>query len=174
MAFKHVIMLELLVETLIIVVFALLLWALAQAQCDGEDCAHSGFQHKLALSLSSVRLSSDSIFGWQERTPSTAAEVTLLVAEGWIHWLLLNVAGAIIVARALLPHKQLAFAHTCAVDTDNASLAPATVYSCPAQSCAERAGMITGARDSADDGAAGRATAAALDPPAVIGHHGRL
>ena len=65
-----------------------------------------------------MRISSDSIFGWKEREPSTGPEVFVLVVGGWLHWLLLNVAGAIIVSRALLPHRQVVFAHTATIDTD--------------------------------------------------------
>ena len=36
----------------------------------------------------------------------------------WLHWLLLGVAGAVVVSRALLPHKQVVFAHSATIDTD--------------------------------------------------------
>ena len=115
MSVSRVLLLEVLVEAGIILAFALLLWLLAMAE---GPSGHSGFGSKLALSLSSVRLNTDSIFGWKERPASSPAEVAVLVAEGWLHWLLLNVAGAVIVARALLPHRQMTFAHTAIVDTD--------------------------------------------------------
>jgi len=115
MSVSRVLLLEVLVEAGIILAFALLLWLLAMAE---GPSGHSSFGSKLALSLSSVRLNTDSIFGWKERPASSPAEVAVLVAEGWLHWLLLNVAGAVIVARALLPHRQMTFAHTAIVDTD--------------------------------------------------------
>ena len=102
MSVSRVLLLEVLVEAGIILAFALLLWLLAMAE---GPSGHSSFGSKLALSLSSVRLNTDSIFGWKERPASSPAEV-VLVAEGWLHWLLLNVAGAVIVARALLPDRQ--------------------------------------------------------------------
>ena len=115
MSVSRVLLLEVLVEAGIILAFALLLWLLAMAE---GPSGHSSFGSKLALSLSSVRLNTDSIFGWKERPASSPAEVLVLVAEGWLHWLLLNVAGAVIVARALLPHRQMTFARTAIVDTD--------------------------------------------------------
>ena len=114
MSVSRVLLLEVLVEAGIILAFALLLWLLAMVESD-ETASFGG---KIALSLSSVRLNTDSIFGWKERPASSPAEVAVLVAEGWLHWLLLNVAGAVIVARALLPHRQMTFAHTAIVDTD--------------------------------------------------------
>ena len=119
-SFARVLVFELVAETMLVLCFALLLWGIAAYECarDADFCGNASFGAKLALSLSSVRLSTDSIFGWQARTPSTTAEVLVLVAEGWLHWLLLTIAGSVIVARALLPHKQLVFSHTAVIDTD--------------------------------------------------------
>ena len=76
---------------------------------------------KMLLSLTTVRIASDSIFGWQERTPSSKPEVCVLALLGWSHWLLLSVAGAVIVARALKPLQQVAFAPDCAWGEDDVS-----------------------------------------------------
>ena len=49
-----------------------------------------------------MRISSDAIFGWASRRPrAQKPEIAVLAVLGWAHWLLLGVAGAIIVARAL-------------------------------------------------------------------------
>ena len=50
------------------------------------------------------------MYGWEEKTPSTKPEIIVLALIGWFHWLLLSVAGAIIVTRALKPLQQVAFA----------------------------------------------------------------
>jgi hypothetical protein len=63
-----------------------------------------------------VRLSTDSVFGWREGPESSGIETLLLTTESWLHWLLLNITSAIIVARALKPQRKLVFAHDCAVD----------------------------------------------------------
>jgi len=63
------------------------------------------FASKVLLSLTTVRLSTDSIYGWQAGRPSSTAEVTVLALFGWIHWLILSVAAALIVARALRPTR---------------------------------------------------------------------
>ena len=65
-----------------------------------------------------MRLNTDSIFGFKPRPVSSGTEIMVLVIEGWFHWLLLQIAGAIIVSRALLPHRQMVFAHACVADTD--------------------------------------------------------
>jgi hypothetical protein len=75
----------------------------------------------MLLSLATVRIASDSIFGWQERTPSSKPEVCVLALLGWCHWLLLSVAGAVIVARALKPLQQVAFAPDCVWGADDLS-----------------------------------------------------
>ena len=74
------------------------------------------------MSLTTVRISSDAIFGWAERTPSTKPEIAVLAVLGWAHWLLLSVAGAIIVARALRPLQQVAFAPDCAMNDKELSI----------------------------------------------------
>ena len=111
MPVMRVLYLELAVETVVIVAFAVVLWLLAIAEKqEGADAAGpewTSFSTKLALSLSSVRLNTDSIFGFKPRPVSSGTEIMVLVIEGWFHWLLLQVAGAIIVSRALLPHRQM-------------------------------------------------------------------
>ena len=111
MPVMRVLYLELAVETVVIVAFAVVLWLLAIAEKqEGADAVGpewTAFSTKLALSLSSVRLNTDSIFGFKPRPVSSGTEIMVLVIEGWFHWLLLQVAGAIIVSRALLPHRQM-------------------------------------------------------------------
>lgn len=91
------------------------------AACEGETIDGDVMTRKMLLSLTTVRIASDSIFGWQERTPSSHAEVCVLALLGWSHWLLLSVAGAVIVARALKPLQQVAFAPDCAWGADDVS-----------------------------------------------------
>ncbi|GHP02476.1 hypothetical protein PPROV_000123300 [Pycnococcus provasolii] len=70
---------------------------------------------KLMLALTTVRLSTDSVFGWTPRPPSSVAEVFVIAVEGWAHWVLLLITGTVIVARALHPLQQLTFAHDAVV-----------------------------------------------------------
>ena len=66
-----------------------------------------------------MRLSTDSIFGWEGRRASSGIEVAILALQGWFHWILLSVAGAVIVARALKPLRQVIFApDACLSDRD--------------------------------------------------------
>lgn len=94
-------------ELILIFGFAAILTGLAAV--DGT-AGQNGFVEKLRLALCTVRLSTDSVFGWEEKKPSTGLEIILLTMEGWLHWLLLNVFSAIIVARALRPRRALVFA----------------------------------------------------------------
>jgi len=116
---------EILAEVCVIVLFALLLTvaalAEAEADADGRGPAAAGdvFRDKMLLSLTSVRLSTDSIFGWQSRSASSGLEVAILAVQGWAHWLLLSVAGSIIVARALRPLKQVVFSPDCVLSDED-------------------------------------------------------
>ena len=87
MPVMRVLYLELAVETVVIVAFAVVLWLLAIAEKqEGADAAGpewTAFSTKLALSLSSVRLNTDSIFGFKPRPVSSGAEIMVLVIEGW-------------------------------------------------------------------------------------------
>ena len=92
------------------------------ATCEGDTLDSEMMNQKLLLSLTTVRISSDSIYGWQTRTPSTKPEIAMLALLGWAHWLLLSVAGAVIVARALKPLQQVAFAPDCVYDDQALSI----------------------------------------------------
>ena len=67
--------------------------------------------------MTTVRLSTDSVFGWEESDPSTDYEVLFLTLEGWIHWLLLNLFSAIIVTRAMRPQRALVFSPDCVINS---------------------------------------------------------
>ena len=71
------------------------------------------------LALTTVRLSTDKIFGWQPTKASTPLEITVLAIYGWIHWLLLSVASALIVARALRPARSGIFSPDSVVNDDS-------------------------------------------------------
>lgn len=71
---------------------------------------------QLLLSLSTVRLSTDSVWGWREGPVSPPLEVVVLSLHSWLHWLLLNVASAIVVARAMRPLRQVVFSNDCVLD----------------------------------------------------------
>lgn len=73
----------------------------------------------LLLSLSTVRLSTDKIFGWNPTEPSSEAEVFVLAVFGWLHWLLMSVASAAIVARALRPARSAVFSPDAVVNEDS-------------------------------------------------------
>jgi hypothetical protein len=82
------------------------------AYCDGsaadlEAAGQNVFERKLLLCLSTVRLATDAVFGWEDGFTSSNLEIFLLTVEGWLHWLLLNVFSAIIVARALRPRRSI-------------------------------------------------------------------
>ena len=71
------------------------------AAAEGASLDSTLFGEKLLLSFTTVRISTDSVYGWEEKTPSTKPEIIVLALIGWFHWLLLSVAGAIIVTRAV-------------------------------------------------------------------------
>lgn len=99
--------------------FAFALTAVAHLDGTATSIVGGVFRRKALLCLTTVRLSTDSVFGWEESTPSKDYEILLLTMEGWIHWLLLNVFSAVIVARALHPQRGLVFAPDIVVnDTD--------------------------------------------------------
>ena len=114
MSLPRLLLLEVLIEFTFIFIGSVALTSVAAAE--GQDLDSDLLSSKLMLSLTTVRISSDAIFGWAERTPSTKPEIAVLALLGWFHWLLLSVAGAIIVARALRPLQQVAFAPDCAVN----------------------------------------------------------
>ena len=114
MSLPRLLLLEVLIEFTFIFIGSVALTSVAAAE--GQDLDSDLLSSKLMLSLTTVRISSDAIFGWAERTPSTKPEIAVLALLGWFHWLLLSVAGAIIVARALRPLQQVAFAPDCAIN----------------------------------------------------------
>ena len=65
---------------------------------------------KLLLCTASMRLNSDTIYGFNPSAPSTNAEIIVLSIACWFHWVMLTINAAIVVARALLPIQQLVFA----------------------------------------------------------------
>ena len=109
---SRLLLLEVALEACVIVVFAATLCAVDIAERSTEGGGEKPtelLREKLLLSLTAVRLSTDSIFGWAARAPSSGTEIFVLAALGWCHWLLLSVAGAVIVARALKPLRQVVF-----------------------------------------------------------------
>ena len=90
------------------------------AQDDRRDSgSNATFKDNLLLSLTTVRLSTDKIFGWQPTTASSPLEVCVLALYGWTHWLLLSVASALIVARALRPARSGLFSPDMVVNNDS-------------------------------------------------------
>jgi len=116
-----VLRLEIALEVLVIVGFAILLTLASLAEAGGPDVGDI-FRGKMLLSLTSVRLSTDSIFGWQSKSASSGLEVAILAVQGWVHWLLLSLAGAVIVARALRPLQQVVFNPDCILTDDEVAL----------------------------------------------------
>ena len=100
------IMLEIALEAFLIAACggALTLVALAEGK---NDVSYRG---KILMSLTTVRLASDSVYGWQTTEPSSPAEIVFLTCFGWAHWLLVTIASALIVARALRPQKSIILA----------------------------------------------------------------
>ena len=116
LSISRLLALEAALELANIVFFAALMFAvdLLEGSSRDEDITSASlFKSKLLLSLTAVRLSTDSIFGWTGRRASSGAEVAVLAFQGWFHWLLLSVAGAVIVARALKPLRQVIFSPDC-------------------------------------------------------------
>jgi len=111
MSLRTLLFLEVFVEfAFIFVGSAALVFA---AAAEGTAVDTDLLSQKLMLAFTTVRISSDAIFGWEARTPSTKPEIFILALIGWFHWLLLSVAGSIIVARALRPLRQVVFAPDC-------------------------------------------------------------
>ena len=108
MSLPRLLLLEVLIEFTFIFIGSVALTLVAAAE--GQDLDSDLLSSKLMLSLTTVRISSDAIFGWAK------PEIAVLALLEWFHWLLLSVAGAIIVARALRPLQQVAFAPDCAVN----------------------------------------------------------
>ena len=79
-----VLRLEIALEVLVIVGFAILLTLASLAEAGGPD-AGDVFRGKMLLSLTSVRLGTDSIFGWQSKSASSGLEVAILAVQGWVH-----------------------------------------------------------------------------------------
>lgn len=86
---------------------------------EGDSGSNATFKDNLLLSLTTVRLSTDKIFGWQPTTASSPLEVCVLALYGWTHWLLLSVASALIVARALRPARSGLFSPDMVVNNDS-------------------------------------------------------
>jgi len=109
-----VVALEVGLEVALIAACGLALWVIARLEDAGSEeergRGRPSFRSKILLALTTVRLSTDSIYGWRESDPSSAAEVFVLACFGWAHWFVLSIASALIVARALRPQKALAFA----------------------------------------------------------------
>ena len=120
LSIAKLLLLEATVELCMIVFFAMLMFVVDIAESFTDDQTKAElFRSKLMLSLTAVRLSTDSIFGWTGRRASSGIEVAILALQGWFHWLLLSIAGAVIVARALKPLRQVIFApDACLSDQD--------------------------------------------------------
>ncbi|GMH63104.1 hypothetical protein TL16_g11326 [Triparma laevis f. inornata] len=119
MSMFKVLLLEISVEIFLILCTAIILTLLAHvsgAADDSHETTGSLFVFKLLLSLSTVRLSTDSVWGWREGPVSPPLEVIILSLHSWFHWLLLNIASAIVVARAMRPLRQVFFSSDCVVD----------------------------------------------------------
>ena len=86
---------------------------------EGGDGTAGDFKDNLLLALTTVRLSTDKIFGWQPTTASSPLEVCVLALYGWTHWLMLSIASALIVARALRPARSGLFSPDCVVNDDS-------------------------------------------------------
>ena len=69
MSLPRLLLLEVLVEFTFIFIGSVSLAVVAAAE--GQDLDSDLLSAKLMLSLTTVRISSDAIFGWAERTPST-------------------------------------------------------------------------------------------------------
>ena len=120
MSLPRLLLLEVLVEFAFIFIGSVALVSIAAAEGNAVDA--DLLSSKLMLSFTTVRISSDAIFGWEARTPSTKPEIAILALIGWFHWLLLSIAGSIIVARALRPLKQVGFAPDCAINDTEVSV----------------------------------------------------
>ena len=116
MSWTNVLVVEIVAEVTLIFVFSCLLCLAAILGDDAADLNGGElFLSKVLLAFSTVRISSDAIFGWTAREESGAGEVALVAILGWLHWLLLSVASALIVGRALSKQQQFVFAPDCTV-----------------------------------------------------------
>ena len=102
-------------EALLILLFGVLLcgW---QAGLGAQVTAR-----QLCWTLTTVRISSDSLFGAQAAEQCggvghRVAALLLLAACSWLHWHWLSVATAIIVYRALRPQRQIVSSPVCLID----------------------------------------------------------
>jgi hypothetical protein len=120
MSLPRLLMLEIYAEFFFILTGAVLLTLVAAAE--GASLDSTLFGEKLLLSFTTVRISTDSVYGWEEKTPSTKPEIVILALLGWFHWLLLSIAGAIIVTRALKPLQQVAFAPDAIMNDEEISV----------------------------------------------------
>lgn len=120
MSLPRLLMLEIYAEFFFILMGAVLLTLVAAAE--GASLDSTLFGEKLLLSFTTVRISTDSVYGWEEKTPSTKPEIVILALLGWFHWLLLSIAGAIIVTRALKPLQQVAFAPDAIMNDEEISV----------------------------------------------------
>ncbi|MDC1215224.1 hypothetical protein N8152_00165 [bacterium] len=117
LSITKLLVLEITLEIIVIVVFALILFVVDIAEGATTNAnAAATLRDKLLLSLTAVRLTTDSIFGWAARKRSTGLEVAILAGQAWCHWLLLSVAAAVIVARALKPLRQVVFSPDCCIN----------------------------------------------------------
>jgi len=124
LSISRLLALEAVLELANIVFFAAVMFAvdlLEESSAREDITSASLFKSKLLLSLTAVRLSTDSIFGWTGRRASSGAEVAVLALQGWFHWLLLSIAGAVIVARALKPLRQVIFSPDCCLTDEELS-----------------------------------------------------
>ena len=111
---------ELMVEALMILMCGFILTFVALVE--GKTVTVATLGSKVLLSLTTVRLSTDSIYGWQAGTPSTPVEIFILAIFGWVHWLILSIASALIVARALRPATSGLFSPDMVVNSDSAQV----------------------------------------------------
>ena len=93
-SWQKLLLINAIAEIFVIVVFASILTMIAALDGTGGSIDGNLFRKKFFLCLSTVRLSTDSVFGWEESTPSTDYEILALTLEGWLHWLLLNLFSA--------------------------------------------------------------------------------
>ena len=116
MSWQKVLLFEVLAEVTLILVFTCLMCVASLFSGEGTDLdAGELFSSKLLLAFSTVRISSDAIFGWTAREESSPGEVALVAILGWLHWLLLSVASALIVGRALSKQQQFVFSPDCTI-----------------------------------------------------------
>ena len=76
MSLPRLLMLEIYAEFFFILMGAVLLTLVAAAE--GASLDSTLFGEKLLLSFTTVRISTDSVYGWEEKTPSTKPEIVIL------------------------------------------------------------------------------------------------